>query len=100
MEAREITFDDVIRAGRVLFGPAFAAEAGAWRDRLRATYRRRALETHPDRAHSLGRSEPELAREFRAVTDAYRILSTLRAGPLPREAAGATPRPTVRTWPP
>jgi hypothetical protein len=96
MEAREITFDDVIRAGRVLFGPAFAAEAGGWRGRLRATYRRRALETHPDRARSLGRSEPELVREFRAVTEAYRLLSSLRAGPVPRSASPAP----VRPWPP
>jgi hypothetical protein len=100
MEAREITFDDVIRAGRVLFGPAFAAEAGGWRERLRATYRRRALETHPDRARSLGRSEPELAREFRAVTDAYRLLSSLRAGRGARDAAPATRRSPERPPPP
>jgi hypothetical protein len=97
MEAREITFDDVIRAGRVLFGPAFAAEAGGWRDRLRATYRRRALETHPDRARSLGRPEPVLAREFRAVAEAYRILSSLRAGPLSAGAPPRSPPPRRRT---
>lgn len=110
--AREITFDDVLRAGRILFGPAFAAEAGGWRERLKATYRRRALETHPDRARSLGRAEPDLAREFRAVADAYRILSSLRAGPLPRASVpsrpGPSPRPSgaprpapqARTWTP
>jgi hypothetical protein len=87
----EITFDDVLQAGRVLFGPAFAADAGGWRDALRATYRRRALETHPDRARALGRPERELSREFRAVADAYRILSTLRAGPLPRGAVRVPP---------
>jgi hypothetical protein len=97
-QTREITFEDVVRAGRVLFGPAFAAEAAGWRERLKATYRRRALETHPDRARSLGRSEPDLAREFRAVADAYGILSSLRAGPLPASAAPA-PRPPERTRP-
>jgi DnaJ-like protein len=110
--AREITFDDVLRAGRVLFGPAFAAEAGGWRERLKETYRRRALETHPDRARSLGRAEPDLAREFRAVADAYRILSSLRAGPVPgastpsrpepsrRPSGAARPAPQARTWTP
>jgi hypothetical protein len=82
-DGQEITFDEVVRAGRVLFGPQFAAEAGAWRDALRSTYRRRALETHPDRARALGRAERELAREFHAVADAYRILASLRGGPLP-----------------
>jgi hypothetical protein len=94
---QEITFEDVIHAGRVLFGPAFAAEAGGWRDALKATYRRRALETHPDRARALGRSERELSREFEAVADAYRLLSTLRAGPLPRGPVhGPPPRPAAR----
>jgi hypothetical protein len=92
----EITFDDVLRAGRVLFGPAFAAEAGGWRDALKVTYRRRALETHPDRARALGRSERDLAREFKAVADAYRLLSALRGGPLPRGAVhGPPPRPAA-----
>jgi hypothetical protein len=90
VETREITIEDVVRAGRTLFGDAFAAEAASWRDALRSTYRRRALETHPDRARALGRAEADLQREFRAVADAYRILSSLRAGPLPR--AGAPPR--------
>jgi hypothetical protein len=97
---QEITFDDVIHAGRVLFGPAFAAEACGWRDALKATYRRRALETHPDRARALGRSERDLSREFEAVADAYRLLSTLRAGPLPRGAVhGPPPRPAARPPP-
>ncbi len=93
---QEITFEDVLHAGRVLFGPAFAAEAGGWRHALRSTYRRRAMETHPDRARALGRSERELSREFEAVSDAYRILSRLRAGPLPRGVAGGPPRPSAR----
>jgi hypothetical protein len=107
-ETQELTFEDVIRAGRTLFGAAFAAEAGGWRDTLKATYRRRALETHPDRARALGRAEADLLREFRAVADAYRILSSLRAGPLPsfarrpapRAAARPAPRPAPRPPPP
>ncbi len=86
LETQEITFDDVLRAGRVLYGPAFAAEAGGWREKLKATYRQRAMETHPDRARSLGRPERELAHEFKAVADAYRILTLLDPGALPRRA--------------
>jgi hypothetical protein len=78
-----ISHDEVVRAGRVLFGPGFAADQAWWRDALRSTYRRRALETHPDRARALGRSESDLAREFGALSDAYRILSQMRAGPMP-----------------
>lgn len=96
-ETQAITFEDVVRAGRTLFGPAFVAEADAWRHALRTTYRRRAMETHPDRAGALGRGEVELAREFRAVAEAYRILSTLRAGPLP---APSRPRAAPRPSPP
>jgi len=91
----EATLEDVLEAGRVLFGPAFGgARAPGWRDALRAAYRRRALETHPDRARSLGRGEAELAREFRAVVEAYRVLSTLSrwpAAPVARPAAPARP---------
>jgi hypothetical protein len=78
--AQQITVEDVARAGRVLFGPGFSVQAAGWRDALRTTYRRRAMETHPDRARALGRPEPELSREFEAVADAYRVLSALRAG--------------------
>jgi hypothetical protein len=92
METGEITFDDVLRAGRLLFGPAFVAEAAGWRGRLKATYHRRALETHPDRARSLGRAERDLLREFHAVAEAYRILSSLRAGPPPGGAREGAPR--------
>jgi hypothetical protein len=105
---QEITFEDVLRAGRVLFGPAFTSQAIGWQDALRTTYRRRAMETHPDRARALGRSERELSREFERVADAYRVLSALRAGRVPvaavRPAAPRAPaRPAERArepWPP
>jgi hypothetical protein len=93
-ETRELTFDDVIRAGRVLFGATFAAEEPGWRHVLRDVYRRRAMETHPDRARALGRGERELACEFRAVAEAYRVLSSLRAAPVP--AVGRRPAPPAR----
>jgi hypothetical protein len=96
VEAREITLDEVVRAGRVLYGPGFAAEGGAWRNTLRATYRRRAMETHPDRARSLGKPERVLAREFAAVAAAYRLLSLVRGRPLPRPRRAAPPPAPVR----
>jgi hypothetical protein len=73
---QEVTWEDALRAGRVLFGTqADALLSGAgWRDELKRAYKRRVLETHPDRARTLGRAESELAREFQAVADAYRLL--------------------------
>jgi DnaJ-like protein len=89
----EVTLEDVVAAGRVLFGPTFVAEGPGWRDALKTTYRRRAMETHPDRARAMGRTESDLAREFRKVAEAYRVLSALRAGPLPARAPPPAPRP-------
>ncbi len=68
------------RAGRALFGPGFSnrdVSTGAWRARLKSVYRRRAMETHPDRAHALGRSEADLSCEFHSVSEAFRVLSAL-----------------------
>ncbi|HET6440278.1 MAG TPA: DnaJ domain-containing protein [Anaeromyxobacter sp.] len=100
----QFTLDDVVAAGRVLFGPAFRAEGEAWRQDLKTTYRRRALETHPDRARTVGRSESALAAEFRRVAEAYRVLSQLAAGPLPAAPDPPAPpgpqRPRQRAAPP
>ncbi|HUL58503.1 MAG TPA: J domain-containing protein [Anaeromyxobacteraceae bacterium] len=97
--AQRATWRELEQAGRVLFGPAFGpgdVSAGRWRTGLKAAYRRRVLETHPDRARALGRSEHELAREFRAVTEAYRLLAAAGAvAPVP------PPRPQPRpAWTP
>jgi hypothetical protein len=97
-EALELTLDEVVAAGRVLFGPAFVAH-GRWRDQLRGTFRRRALETHPDRALALGRDAGELAREFRAVSEAYRALSELRAVPAPQHRAAPRQAPPRQPQP-
>jgi DnaJ-like protein len=101
--AREITLDDVLEAGRVLFGPAFAVGATAgksWRDELRSAFRRRALEAHPDRSALSGRTETDLHRDFHAVNEAYRLLSSLKAGPLPSSDARTGPPPRPRPAPP
>ena len=100
--AQRATWVEVERAGRVLFGPAFGpgdVAAGKWRSGLKAAYRRRVLETHPDRARALGRTEGDLVREFRAVSEAYRLLATVGAvvpEPL-RSPPRARPDP-VRPW--
>ncbi|BDG03921.1 DnaJ domain-containing protein [Anaeromyxobacter oryzae] len=94
-KTEELTLEDVIAAGRVLFGPRFAPDGQGWRAELKTTYRRRALETHPDRARAVGRTESDLSREFRRVAEAYRVLSALRAGPLPAPVA-----PRERAAPP
>jgi hypothetical protein len=89
---QQVTWEEALSAGRILFGTrAEALLAGsAWRDELKRAYKRRVLETHPDRAKALGRGEAELSREFRAVADAYRLLQDvpdaggwLRAHPPP-----------------
>lgn len=93
----EIRWEGLIRAGRVLFGARAEAllDGVAWRKELKRAFKRRALETHPDRAHSLGRAEADLAREFRLVVEAYRLL--LEAPDVAR-VRPASPRP--RTSPP
>jgi hypothetical protein len=98
-DTQGLTIEDVVAAGRVLFGSGFRADGRGWRQDLKATYRRRALETHPDRACSVGRPEGELAAEFRRVAEAYVVLSGVASGPNPRAAAprpAQPPRPTPR----
>ncbi len=41
---------------------------------LKAAYRKRAFETHPDRAKTLGLYPEQLSREFREVRKAYEVL--------------------------
>jgi hypothetical protein len=89
-----IAWREALRAGRVLFGPSFAdasLASGAWRRNLKAAFRRRAMETHPDRARALGRAERDLAREFDAVRAAYEVLSALEVLPPRAPRAAATP---------
>ncbi len=96
---REVSWEELVRAGTVLFGPGFAAavHGPAWREGLRSAWHRRVLETHPDRAAVLGKSEAVLQREFRAVTEAFALLesyaATRGAPSPPRPAPGAPSRP-------
>ena len=88
--------DGVGKAGELLFGeglePSPDLGDGAWRRSVRQAWRRRALETHPDRAAALGRDEVEMAREFQAVAEAYRSLCP----PDPPRARAPEPRPRAQ----
>ena len=86
----QTTVEQLVDAGRVLFGRSFSPDRPGWRATLRDVYRRRALETHPDRARALGRPEAEPAREFHAIAEAYRVLSAAARGP---STSGCGPRP-------
>jgi hypothetical protein len=95
-----VTWEEALRAGRVLFGThADALLTGAtWRGELKRAYKRRVLETHPDRARALGRGEAELAREFQAVAEAYRLLH--EAPDANRWLRGRSPAPAAWRPPP
>ncbi len=107
MANREVSWEELVQAGTVLFGPGFAAavHGAGWRAGLRAAWRRRVLETHPDRAALLGKSEALLQREFRAVTEAFELLESFSIGskgpPSPRAGpAVASPPRAARSPPP
>ena len=91
--------EQLVDAGRVLFGRSFSPNRTGWRATLRDVYRRRALETHPDRARALGRPEAELAREFHAIAEAYRVLSAAARGPSSSRMRAATARASPRPPP-
>jgi len=103
VETREIGEGvDVEAALELIFGaerPACTQGEG-FRQEVREAFRRRALETHPDRAQALGRSEASLAEDFRHILEAYQILSREEAAPTPprpvaqraRERASRPPR--------
>jgi hypothetical protein len=69
---------DVVNACRVLFGPQthvdgkFLAQLNAVA--LRRLFRKRAMEVHPDRAATLGRSPERLAEDLKNIEAAYRVL--------------------------
>jgi hypothetical protein len=108
---------ELARAGELLFGHRFPPPSAAgevWQNEVRAAFRRRALDTHPDRASVLRRSESELAAEFNAVYQAYRLLESLpcapkraaprrdppRPTPAPAQQRAAPPRPPIKAPPP
>jgi hypothetical protein len=79
----------VERALDLLFGANRPAtdHGDGFRREVREAFRRRALETHPDRSQALGRSEASLADDFRHILEAYQILSREESAPAPRPVA-------------
>ena len=45
--------------------------------KLKQAYRKKALETHPDRSKSLGKNEQELVKQFTEITSAYELLKPI-----------------------
>lgn len=87
---------EIINACRVLFSRSTPIDANflnaiAFHD-LKDAFRKRAMETHPDRARALGRDRDALSRMFREVVSAYDVLKTLVdvATPLNTSSGGTT----------
>lgn len=75
---------DIFNACRVLFGPEVQVSIDFLKNleplALRSAYRKRALETHPDRASILGESEEGMNRRFKEVVLAYQVLTPIIEG--------------------
>ena len=84
---------DLVRACQILFSPeksfslSFVKSLDA--SILKNAFRKKALETHPDRAKALGREEDEQANLFRQVIHAYEVLLPVAE----KSAAVKNPRP-------
>jgi hypothetical protein len=70
---------ELFHACRILFGPAVHVSPEFLRYLqpigLKTAFRKRALETHPDRAKALGSPARDLHSQFRTVKQAYELLS-------------------------
>lgn len=91
MEANREIRDGLERAMDLLFGANRPRERDGddWRREVREAFRRRALDTHPDRAAALGRSEASMAEEFRSLLHAYQLLCRGEPSPAPRRVPGS-----------
>ena len=96
----DVSGSDLLRAYQILFNPAerlnrdtFPLSLVRSLDPLmvKSAFRKKALETHPDRARALGREEGEQADLFREVQQAYDVLLPVveKRGFLDRQARGA-----------
>lgn len=81
---KTLTQEDIIKACSVLFGPQTAVSRSfLYRlqpAEIKAVYRKRALENHPDRAHVLGKDAVLLSRLFRDVADSYKKIEAFLKG--------------------
>lgn len=75
---------DIFKAYNLLFGPDAEISAGFLRhlqpSLLKAAYKKKALETHPDRSKALGEVEAEMNGRFIQVTLAYEKLNSVMRG--------------------
>lgn len=74
-----VTRQELYSACRVLFGGEVKVSAGFLNylrlSGLKSAYRRKALETHPDRAAALSGNTLDMAEGFKALNEAYKRLS-------------------------
>ena len=100
MPASPASTREILDACRILFGTDVSV-SDAFLSYLqpvgiKAAYRKRALETHPDRLKAIGRHRGDPGALFRQVRDAYEtLLAFQQAGraPQPRTRCSRTPRP-------
>ena len=78
---------EVSEACRVLFGPEVEASVDFLKylqpEGLKSAYRRKALETHPDRSNTFQKDERRMNDRFIEATSAYHKLRPLVGGQLP-----------------
>lgn len=86
MREPEINTSQLFNACHVLFGPEIDISIDfinyLQKPGLKAAFRRKALETHPDRAVSLAVQTIDLEKQFKEVNAAYRDLSDYLENPL------------------
>ena len=90
-----LSIPEVFDACGLLFGPKVEISLDFLKyldlSGLRSAYRKKALETHPDRAKALGRDEAKMSDRFREVTLAYErlipIVNNKGAVPLRRKSS-------------
>lgn len=74
----QVSHELIIDACKILFGPEVVVSMDFLRylqpSGVKAAYRKKVLETHPDRAKILGRNEAQMLQQFKNVNDAYKRL--------------------------
>ena len=74
----------IVDACNILFGPGVVVSMDFLRylqpSGVKAAFRKKALETHPDRAKILGLNETQMLQQFKDVNDAYKRLYPIVSG--------------------
>lgn len=78
--ANHVTKQEFVEAYDILFGysrdMAVDLLSRLQPSEIKAAYRKKAFETHPDRSQIVGNTEADLNEQFRVVTLAYEVLTT------------------------